>query len=159
MRDNDGDSDETILIFNDVIVYATGKYSQFVGPVVEDVVPVSDQQPYFIVDMTLSKSTTPTTQNPPSDNDDDDDDNDGSYDFIIKSEGGFFSDINDVLTGDPIGSRYQNPILDLNGKQIGTNQGYGFNFPVPGAEFNVSINPWQENRRLFFNDGSHGGIQ
>ena len=160
MRDSDTDgdsSDETILIFNDVIVYATGKYSQFVGPFVEDVVPVSDQQPYFIADMTLSKSTTSTTtQNLPSDNDDDD--NDGSYDFIIKSEGGFFSDINDVLTGDPIGNRYQNPILDLNGKRIGFNQGYGFNFPVPGAEFNVSINPWQENRRLFFNDGSIMGV-
>jgi hypothetical protein len=153
----DGDTDETILIFNDVIVYATGKYSQFVGPsFVENVVPVSDQQPYAIVDMTLSKPTTSTTQNPPSDNDDDDDD--GSYDFIINSEGGFFSDINDVLTGDPIGSRFQNPILDLNGKQIGTNQGFGFNFPTPAAEFNVNINPWQENRLLFFNDGSIMGV-
>ena len=159
MRDNDGDgdTDETILIFNDVIVYATGKYSQFVGPFVEDVVPVSDQQPYFIADMTLSKSTTSTTtQNLPSDNDDDD--NDGSYDFIIKSEGGFFSDINDVLTGDPIGNRFQNPILDRNGNRIGVRQGFGFHFPMPGAEFNVSIHPSQENRQLFFTDGSSMGV-
>ena len=151
-NDGDGDTDGTILIFNDVIVYATGKYSQFVGPFVKVVVPVSNQQPYFIADMTLSKSTTTNTQDPPSTNDDDD--NDGSYNFIIKAEGGFFSSIDDVLTGDPIGERFQNPIIDPNGTRIGTNQGYAFNFPMPAAEFNLTTTLFQENRRLFFHDGS-----
>ena len=164
LRDNDGDGvlDGTILMFNDVIVYATGNYSQFVGGQFhQDIVPVSDQQPYFIADITVSQSTTDNTENPPSDNeaaaaddDDDDDDNDGSYNFIIKSEGGFFSSIDDVLTGDPIGERFQSPIIDPNGKQIGTNQGYGFKFPIPAAEFNLTTTLFQSNNRFFFHDGS-----
>jgi len=155
LHENDGDGvlDGTILMFNDVIVYATGNYSQFVGGQFhEDIVPVSDQQPYFVADITLSQSTTDNTENPPPDTDDDD--NDGSYNFIIKAEGGFFSSIDDVLTGDPIGERFQNPIIDPNGTRIGTNQGYAFNFPMPAAEFNLTTTLFQENRRLFFNDGS-----
>ena len=161
-NDGDGVLDGTILMLNDVIVYATGNYSQFVGGQFhQDIVPVSDQQPYFIADITVSQSTTDNTENPPSDNeaaaaddDDDDDDNDGSYNFIIKSEGGFFSSIDDVLTGDPIGERFQSPIIDPNGKQIGTNQGYGFKFPIPAAEFNLTTTLFQSNNRFFFHDGS-----
>jgi len=166
-NDGDGVLDGTILMFNDVIVYATGNYSQFVGGQFhEDIVPVSDQQPYFIADITISQSTTNNTENPPSDNDaaaddndnDNDNDNDGSYDFIIKNDGGFRASIVDVLTGDPIGGRVQSSLLDPNGKRIGTNQGYGFKFPIPAAEFNLTTNPlpWQRNIRFFFQDGNAG---
>ena len=171
-NDGDGVLDGTILMLNDVIVYATGNYSQFVGGQFhEDIVPVSDQQPYFIADITLSQSTTDNTENPPPDNDaatataddddDDDDNNDGSYNFIIKNEGGFRASIDAVLTGDKIGGRFQNSILDPNGKRIGTNQGYGFKFPIPAAEFNLTTNPlpWQRNIRFFFQDGNTGSLE
>ena len=74
------------------------------------------------------------------------------YNFIITNDGGYFEAITNLLSGDQIFELYQHLVLDPthDNTQIGTYQGYGFNFPN-NTHTNNDI--MQGNHELFLKGG------
>ena len=74
-----------------------------------------------------------------------------AYDFIIRNtgnntDGNYYQEITDGLTGEWIGEMYQDSVFDAFGRRIGTNQGYSFDFDN-GTSYN-------DNNILFLGDGN-----
>ena len=57
----------------------------------------------------------------------------------------------DPVSGKQTGERFQNPIYNLDGNRIGTNQGYGFDFPV---SYHNLTQGWQGNRIFYLEGGT-----
>ena len=70
-----------------------------------------------------------------------------AYDFIVTSEGGFYDPITDA-DGNQIGERFQNPAINNAGEQIGTSQGFAYNFAP-----NSTSDPANRNWIFFLDDG------
>ena len=74
-----------------------------------------------------------------------------AYDFIIRNtgnntDGNYYQEITDGLTGEWIGEMYQDSVFDAFGRRIGANQGYSFDFDN-GTSYN-------DNNILFLGDGN-----
>ena len=149
---NDG---SLIDALNDVIVRATGKYQKYTGTLLTDTV-ITMSHPYVskVVFSTNAGGSGGTNKS----SDDTDFEakgnatDDGDYDFKITSKGGLYVPIIDPDSGEQIGERFQNPVLDPSGNRIGTNQGYGFNFPPDPDSF--TRHAGQSNRIFYLNGGT-----
>lgn len=145
---------ETLFLFNLLVLHATGKYKKYEGSYIKQIVIENsttypdawvaeillrdaDNNDYADDKNNIDKNNDHGNNNNDinsgegdgeDDYDDGGDNDDGYYDFRITSDGGFWEAITDPDTGDAIGERFQNPVLDSNGTRIGTNQGYAFDF-------------------------------
>lgn len=135
------DDGNQMTVLNTLVVEASGPYSKFIGTDLNQKIIEAD--PNFMADITLTAAVdaddeeqielyTPT---------------EGTYDFKITSDGGYYAAINNP-EGGQIGERFQNPVFSSTGERVGTNQGYGFNFPL--VEYTRAI---AQGNRIFYLDG------
>ena len=114
------DDGNQMTVLNTLVVEGSGPYAKFKGSYFNQT--IIEGHPNFVADMTLTVDV-------------DDEEgiemyipSEGTYHFKITSDGGFYAAINNP-EGAQIGERFQNPVYNSAGERIGTNQGYGFNFP------------------------------
>ena len=134
-----GEDGDEALVFNEQVIHATKRLRKYVGTTLSEEILSTD--PQYVADITLPL---------PSDKEEgagEDYISDGPYDFRITSEGGFYDPILDA-NGMQIGERFQNPVYNSSNARIGTNQGYGFNFPV-----STFAPPIAHGNRLFYLEG------
>ena len=142
-------------VLNEVIVRATGRYEKYTGTLFSERVVSTD--PSFVSEVTLSTTKAASANvwnngtNAPASKGEKTTSNEGC-DFSITSQGGFYAPINDPDSGEQMGERFQNPVTDPDGNQIGINQGYGFNFPPDPANYTKAIA--QGNRIFYLNEGT-----
>jgi hypothetical protein len=139
-----------MIIFNEIVMHATGKYAKFTGATLNEKALSSD--PNYVAEITVA---VPTTISHP-------DATTGNayilaegatYDFRITAEGGFYDPIQSV-DGEgnviQIGERFRNAVFTHSGNRIGTNQGYAFNFPVTNFTREMTMG----NRVFFLQNGT-----
>lgn len=138
-----------MIVFNEIVMHATGPYAKFTGATLTEKVISSD--PNYVADITVAVPTTShsdaTTGNTYIREEG------ATYDFRITAEGGFYDPIqsvNDEGNLVQIGERFQNPVFTHFGNRIGTNQGYAFNFPVT----NFTREMIMGNRAFFLEGGT-----
>mmetsp|Transcript_34683 Transcript_34683/g.77815 ORF Transcript_34683/g.77815 Transcript_34683/m.77815 type:complete len:452 (-) Transcript_34683:686-2041(-) len=135
------DDGNQMTVLNTLVVEASGPYAKFIGTYLNQT--IISENPNFLADITLTAAVdaddeeqielyTPT---------------EGTYDFKITSDGGYYAAINNP-EGGQIGERFQNPVFSSTGERVGTNQGYGFNFPL--VEYTRAI---AQGNRIFYLDG------
>jgi len=120
--------DDKMIVFNEIVMHATGPYAKFIGSTLSEEVVSND--PNYVADITVAAPTsTPDTTG----NDVYIREEGATYDFRITANGGFYDPIQSVNgegTLEQIGERFQNPVYTYSGNRVGTNQGYAFIFPV-----------------------------
>jgi len=131
-------------VLNEVIVRATGRYEKYTGTLFSE--RVISMDPSFVSEVTLSTTKADSTADgevmTPNE----------GYDFLVTSQGGFYDPIEDPDSGEQVGERFQNPVMDPSGDRIGINQGYGFNFPPDPANYTRALA--QGNRIFYLNEGT-----
>lgn len=137
------DDGNQMTVFDTLVVEASGPYVKFIGTYLNQTIIEAD--PNFMADITLTAAV---------DADDEEEielytPTEGAYDFKITSDGGYYAAIKNP-EGVQIGERFQNPVFSSAGERIGTNQGYGFNFPT--VEYTRAIA--QGNRIFYLNGGT-----
>ena len=133
------DDGNQMTVMNTLVVEASGPYAKFKGSYLNQTIIEAD--PNFVAEITLAvdvDNEEGTELYTPAE---------GTYDFKITSDGGFYAAINNP-EGAQIGERFQNPVYNSAGERIGTNQGYGFNFPT--VEYTRAI---FRGDRIFYLDG------
>ena len=151
------DDGSILHVLNEIIVHASGeKYQPYMGGFFQEHVISTD--PVYVSEITFNMM-----MEDPGITTNGDDDNSHmletegqqGYHFLVSSEGGFYSPILDVASGEEIGVRFQNIVYDNanDEKVIGIAQGYGFDFPSdPYIEGTVS--PGNESQRQFLFQGN-----
>ena len=112
------DDDKKMIAFNEVIIYATGKYKKFIQGGFNEVIVLSD--PNFISDIILTTAAAAGNEdNPYQDYNNDNDEYDFSLimDFADTTEDEYYQPIIDVTTGEQIGELFQNPFMNPKGKK------------------------------------------
>ena len=135
------DDGNQMTVLNELVVDASGPYVKFKGTYLNETIIEAD--PNYIADITLAAAV---------DADDEEEielysPTEGTYDFKITSDGGYYAAINNP-EGTQIGERFQNPVYNNAGERVGTNQGYGFNFP--SVEYTRAL---AQGNRIFYLDG------
>ena len=133
------DPEEEILVFNTHVIHGKNGLEQYSGTTFSEIVLSTD--PNYISEITL---TVPSEGGYGEEYM-----SKGPYDFRITAEGGFYDPILDI-NGKQIGERFQNPVFNSSNVRIGTNQGYGFNFP--SSNFAPPIA--HGNRLFYFEEGT-----
>ena len=136
------DNGERIFAINQVVVFGSGPYQKYEGSTfLEDIISAD---PDYVANISLVIDDADTAP---------DDASVASSDIVLRitSENGFHESITDSKTGNQIAQRFQNHIFDVStGARIGTNQGYGFLFPLNNYTDNVQ----RANRHFYMNEGS-----
>ncbi|EJK43707.1 hypothetical protein THAOC_37819 [Thalassiosira oceanica] len=132
-----------MTVLNTLVVEASGPYAKFIGTYLNQT--IISENPNFLADITLTAAV---------DADDEEEielytPTEGTYDFKITSDGGYKALINNP-EGVQIGERFQNPVYNNIGERVGTDQGYGFNFPT--VEYTREV--FQGNRIYYLNGGT-----
>jgi hypothetical protein len=123
-----------LLVFNEQVIHATNSLEKYEGTTLSEEILSTD--PNYVADISLAVLSEGDSKEEYISN--------GPYDFRITSKGGFYDPILDAK-GEMIGERFQNPVMNSSNVRIGTNQGYGFNFP--SSNF---VPPIAQGNRLFY---------
>ena len=133
-----------IIVINEAVIHGSGIYSKYSGTSLVEQVLSTD--PNWVSKITLQENNDiPATTGGYVSN------GTRPYDFRVTSEGGWYNAFLDPISGEQTGEQFQNPVYDAAGTRIGTNQGYGFNFPP--SYMNLT-QVWQGNRVFHLEGGT-----
>ena len=138
----DGDRGGEMIVFNEQVLYATGSLRQYMGATLAEEVLSTD--PMYVSDITLRTPSIPKIST------EEEFISEGSYNFRITSDGGFWEAMLDE-SGSWIGERFQNPVYNSANVRIGTNEGYDFNFPA--TNYTPSVSDQALGNRKFYLKG------
>mmetsp|Transcript_8828 Transcript_8828/g.21444 ORF Transcript_8828/g.21444 Transcript_8828/m.21444 type:complete len:498 (-) Transcript_8828:240-1733(-) len=143
-----------MIVLNKQVLHATGMYIKYSGATLsEDVI---SEDPNYVADITVTVPSTAAAATDGEQHGTYTRDANASYDFRVTSEGGFYDPITslDDNTGEvvQIGERFQNPVYNSTGDRIGTNQGFGFDFPTA----NYTTEKFNGNRVIYLEGGTLG---
>ena len=134
-----------IHMMNNAIIAGTGIYKRFTGGHMrEDIVTYDPEYSAFFTFFEPENTTDQESEN---------EDEFATETLRIVSEGGYYFPIIDNTTGESkhIGQKFENPVFEGDAtEQIGTNQGFGFDFPILPV---LQKHNYNSNRRFFLKDG------